>query len=180
MVSSAPRLSCSGISCGSGASTNSEHSTISDGPPATFERPHRHPRQESRMTHYTYLIIGGGMTADSAVRGIRQVDPNGSIGLIGAEPDPPYNRPPLTKALWKGKPIERIWRKLEGEAVELHLGRKVQLLDPKNKRVTDDHRTEYTFDKLLLATGGVPKRLAFGDDQIIYYRTVEDYRRLRA
>ena len=132
------------------------------------------------MTHYTYLIIGGGMTADSAVRGIRQVDPKGSIGLIGAEPDPPYNRPPLTKALWKGKPIERIWRKTDGQTVELHLGQKVQLLDPKNKRVTDDHGVEYTFDKLLLATGGAPKRLAFDDDRIIYYRTVEDYRRLRA
>src|SRR5512139_1664777 len=132
------------------------------------------------MTHYTYLIIGGGMTADSAVQGIRQVDPKGSIGLIGAEPDPPYNRPPLTKALWKGKPIERIWRKLDSQAVELHLERKVQILDPKNKRVTDDHGVEYTFDKLLLATGGAPKRLAFGDDRIIYYRTLEDYRRLRA
>ncbi len=132
------------------------------------------------MTHYTYLIIGGGMTADSAIRGIRQIDPNGSIGLIGAELDPPYDRPPLTKALWKGKPIERIWRKTDGQAVALHLGRKVQLLDPKNKRVTDDHGIEYTFDKLLLATGGVPKRLAFGDDRIIYYRTLEDYRRLRA
>jgi NADPH-dependent 2,4-dienoyl-CoA reductase/sulfur reductase-like enzyme len=132
------------------------------------------------MTHYTYLIIGGGMTADSAVHGIRQVDSNGSIGLIGAEPDPPYNRPPLTKALWKGKPIERIWRKTESQPVELHLGRKVQILDAKNKRAADDQGTEYTFDKLLLATGGVPKRLAFGDDRIIYYRTVEDYRRLRA
>ena len=132
------------------------------------------------MTHYTYLIIGGGMTADSAVRGIRQVDPKGSIGLIGAELDPPYNRPPLTKGLWKGEPIERIWRKMDDQTVALHLGRKGQRLDPKNKRVTDDHGVEYTFDKLLLATGGVPKRLAFGDDRIIYYRTVEDYRRLRA
>lgn len=132
------------------------------------------------MTHYTYLIIGGGMTADSAVQGIRQVDPKGSIGLIGVEPDPPYNRPPLTKALWKGKPIERIWRKMDDQAVELHLGRMVQILDPQNKRVTDDYGTEYTFDKLLLATGGAPKHLVFDDDRIIYYRTVEDYRRLRA
>lgn len=132
------------------------------------------------MIQYTYLIIGGGMTADSAVRGIRQVAPQGSIGLIGAEPDPPYNRPPLTKALWKGKSLERIWRKTDSQAVELHLGRKVQLLDPKNKRVTDDHGTEYTFDKLLLATGGTPRHLALDDDRIIYYRTVEDYRRLRA
>ena len=132
------------------------------------------------MTHYTYLIIGGGMTAASAVQGIRQVDPNGSIGLISTESDPPYDRPPLSKALWKGKPMARIWRKLNGQAVTLHLGQKVQLLDPKNKRVADDRGTESTFDKLLLATGGTPRHLASDDDRIIYYRTVEDYRRLRA
>ena len=44
---------------------------------------------------YTYLIVGGGMAADAAVHGIREVDADGSIGLISAEPDPPYKRPPL-------------------------------------------------------------------------------------
>ncbi len=132
------------------------------------------------MPDYMYLIIGGGMTAEAAIRGIRAVDSDGSIGLIGVEPEPPYNRPPLSKGLWKGKSIDRIWRKTEGQGVELHLGRAAQRLDPKNKRVTDDQGTLYTFDKLLLATGGTPRRLPFGSDQIIYYRTVEDYRRLRA
>jgi NADPH-dependent 2,4-dienoyl-CoA reductase/sulfur reductase-like enzyme len=46
--------------------------------------------------------------------------------------------------------------------------------------VTDDQGTGYSFDKLLLATGGTPRRLPFGGDQIIYFRTLEDYRRLRA
>jgi 3-phenylpropionate/trans-cinnamate dioxygenase ferredoxin reductase component len=36
--------------------------------------------------------------------GIRQIDPDRAIGLIGAEPDPPYDRPPLSKGLWKGTP----------------------------------------------------------------------------
>ena len=57
------------------------------------------------MPSYKYLIVGGGMTADAAVRGIREIDPNGSIGLVGAENDPPYDRPPLSKGLWKGKPL---------------------------------------------------------------------------
>ena len=65
------------------------------------------------MPHYMYLIIGGGMTADAAIGGIREVDPSGSIGLIGAEPHPPYDRPPLSKGLWKGKPLESIWRKTD-------------------------------------------------------------------
>ena len=47
------------------------------------------------MSGYRYLVIGGGMAADAAVHGIRDVDPIGSIGLISAERHPPYNRPPL-------------------------------------------------------------------------------------
>jgi NADPH-dependent 2,4-dienoyl-CoA reductase/sulfur reductase-like enzyme len=129
---------------------------------------------------YDYLIVGGGMTGDAAVRGIRDVDPTGSIGLIGAEPDPPYNRPPLSKGLWKGTPLDTIWRKFKGEGAELHLGRTAIALDPAAKRVTDDQGAVYGYGKLLLATGGTPRRLAFGADRIIYYRTLADYRRLRA
>ena len=50
------------------------------------------------------------MTADAAVQGIRQVDAAGSIGLLSAEVHAPYDRPPLTKGLWKGKPLAAIWR----------------------------------------------------------------------
>ncbi len=131
------------------------------------------------MTHYTYLIIGGGMTAAAAVQGIRKIDLDGSIGLISAETNPPYDRPPLTKGLWKGKPFKEIWRNTEALGVTLHLGRTAKVLDPGNKRLTDDQETTYTFDKLLLATGGTPRRLPFGQDQIIHYRTLEDYQRLR-
>ncbi len=132
------------------------------------------------MQNYKYLIIGGGMTADSAVHGIRSIDSEGSIGVISAEPEAPYNRPPLTKALWKGDPLESIWRKPETRNVTTHLGRTVKALDPKNKRVTDDFGNQFAWEKLLLATGGSPRRLPFGGDHIIYFRTLADYRRLRA
>lgn len=132
------------------------------------------------MPHYNYLIIGGGMTADAAIRGIREIDTGGTIGLIGAEAHPPYNRPPLSKGLWKGKPIERIWRKNVERNVALHLGRIASTLDLAAKRIDDDQGTAYTFDKLLLATGGTPRRLPFGGDDIIYFRTLDDYQRLRA
>ena len=132
------------------------------------------------MPKYTYLIIGGGMTADAGIGGIREVDPNGAIGLIGAEPHLPYDRPLLSKGLWKGKPLGSIWRKTDRQGVTLHLGRTVRSLDVQNKRVTDDRGTDYTYDKLLLATGGAPRRLPFGDGKIIYFRTLDDYERLRA
>src|SRR5262245_12772886 len=132
------------------------------------------------MPNYVYLVVGGGMTADAAVRGIREVDRGGSIGLVSADGHPPYDRPPLSKKLWKGKPLESIWRQTESQGVTLHLGRTARHLDPQNKGITDDEGTAYGYDKLLLATGGTPRRLPFGGEQIIYFRTLDDYERLRA
>jgi NADPH-dependent 2,4-dienoyl-CoA reductase/sulfur reductase-like enzyme len=132
------------------------------------------------MPNYTYLIVGGGMTAAAAVQGIREVDPSGSIGLISAEGHAPYDRPPLSKGLWKGKPLESIWRHIERQGVTVHLGRTVRQLDPQNKRVTDDQGTVCGYSKLLLATGGTPRRLPFGGEQIIYFRSLDDYERLRS
>jgi NADPH-dependent 2,4-dienoyl-CoA reductase/sulfur reductase-like enzyme len=132
------------------------------------------------MTIYKYLIIGGGMTAAAAVDGIREVELTGGIGLISAETDDPYDRPPLSKGLWKGKSLDSIWRKTKEKGVTVHIGRVVKEIVPGQKRVVDDKGDVFTYEKLLLATGGRPRRLAFGDDQIIYYRTLADYRRLRA
>ncbi len=132
------------------------------------------------MKHYTYLIIGGGMTADAAVRGIRELDQDGSVGLVGYETDMPYARPPLSKGMWKGRPFAKVWRGTEQLNVDFYLGREVTKINPLNKRIRDDHGDEYTYDKLLVATGGSPIRLPFGDEHIIYYRTLQDFERLRA
>jgi len=132
------------------------------------------------MASYKYLIVGGGMTADAAIGGIRQADPSGSVGLIGSDPHPPYNRPPLSKALWKGTALDSVWRRTDRHGVDLHLGRTATLLDVGRKQVTDDRGTTYTWERLLLATGGTPRRLGFGDDRTIYFRTLDDYTRLRA
>jgi 3-phenylpropionate/trans-cinnamate dioxygenase ferredoxin reductase component len=131
------------------------------------------------MPHYTYLIVGGGMTADSAARGIREIDSTSTIGLISQEPDPPYDRPPLSKGLWKDQKLESIWRHTQDRKVELHLGVKVKSIDVSAKQLRDDRGNNFTFDKLLLATGGAPRRLPFGGDQLIYFRTARDYQRLR-
>lgn len=131
------------------------------------------------MPYFKYLIVGGGMTADAAVRGIRELDSTGSIGMIGQEAQRPYNRPPLSKALWKGEKMETVWRQTETQAVELLLGRSVVRIDPQNRSVEDDQGGSHTYDRLLLATGGNPRRLPYGGDHIIYFRTLDDYQRLR-
>ena len=130
------------------------------------------------MPDFKYLIIGSGMTADAAVRGIREVDSSGSIGVVGADPDPPYARPPLSKALWKGDPVESIWKHTEKTGATLIPGTQVASLDADRKVATDDKGTPYGFESVLLATGGTPRRLPFGGDSIIYYRTFRDFQRL--
>ena len=131
------------------------------------------------MAHYKYLIVGGGMASAAAVKGIREVDVEGSIGIFGSEGDPPYKRPPLTKGLWKGDPEESIWYGTVGSRADLHLGRAIRELDPSARRVADDEGNLHMYDRLLLATGGTPRRLPFGGDHVLYYRSVADYRRLR-
>jgi 3-phenylpropionate/trans-cinnamate dioxygenase ferredoxin reductase component len=135
------------------------------------------------MPSYKYVIAGGGMTGDAAVKGIREVDPDGSIALIGNEPHRPYKRPPLTKDLWKGKPLEKIWLRTPEQGVEFLLERTVRSVDVDNKRVVDDRDTEYAYEKLLIATGGTPRKLTLqgnGAGEVLYFRTFDDYQRLRA
>ena len=73
------------------------------------------------MTHYPYLIVGGGMSAAAAIQGIREVDSAGAIGLIGSESHPPYQRPPLSKALWKGAAPDSVSIDLPRQGVDLLL-----------------------------------------------------------
>jgi len=134
------------------------------------------------MPSYKYLIAGAGMTGDAAVKGIREIDSSGTIALVGGEPHRPYKRPPLTKDLWKGKPVEKVWLKTPEDGVEFHLGRIISSLDVENKHAVDDQGAEYAYEKLLLATGGTPRTLKLegnGAGEVIYFRTFDDYTRLR-
>ena len=131
-----------------------------------------------RKTHH--LIAGGSMTADAACRGIRDFDPDASVTVVAEESHPPYARPPLSKALWKGDEERTIWRGTEDLDVDLRLGRTIVSLDLEARQATDDRGETYAYERLLLATGGRPRRLPFGGDDVIYFRTLDDYRRLRA
>src|SRR5579862_3463433 len=131
------------------------------------------------MRSFRYLVVGGGMTGDAVCNGIRDADPEGSIGLVGEEVVPPYKRPPLTKGLWKGGDESKIWRNVEQHGAELVLGRRIVSLDLAAHTATDDTGEEYGYERLVLATGGSPRRLGGDDGRFTYYRTLEDYRRVR-
>jgi NADPH-dependent 2,4-dienoyl-CoA reductase/sulfur reductase-like enzyme len=126
-----------------------------------------------------YLIVGGGMTGDAAAKGIREHDADGAITLVGAELHAPYKRPPLTKGLWSGGDEAKIWRGTADAGVELGLGRRIVAVDLEEHRATDDQGEDYVWDKLLFATGGRPRELADAEG-VVYFRTLDDYRRVRA
>lgn len=132
------------------------------------------------MKSYKYLIVGGGLAGDAATKGIREIDTDGTIGMLSMEPDPPYMRPNLSKGLWKGRPVEKIWRKTAERGTEIFLNTRATHIDTTEKLIRDSNNEEYSYEKLLLATGGTPNHLPSAEDNIIYFRTFQDYQHLRA
>ncbi len=136
---------------------------------------------------YKYIIVGAGLTGASAVEGIREVDKNGSILLVGSESHLPYNRPPLSKKLWlKKQKIEDIFvydqAFYQKNNVTLLLKTTVTSIDPSNKKISCDNTQIIKYEKLLLATGGNPRHLTIPGgnlEGISYYRTLDDYTFIR-
>ena len=129
------------------------------------------------MADTKYLIVGAGMTGDSAAKGIREHDPAGSITIVGSEPHPPYKRPHLSKKLWQGGDEAKIWRD-PTDGVDLRTGRTIVSLDLAARTATDDQGEEYRWERLLLATGARPREIPDAEG-VTYFRTLEDYRSLR-
>lgn len=133
------------------------------------------------------LIVGAGHAGGSAAAFLRQYGHEGPITLVGAEPVPPYQRPPLSKAWLKGeadaeslmlRPAE--WYAENG--VELRLGRTVTAIDRTTRRARLDDGTELAWERLILATGARARRLAVpGADApgVLELRTAADAERLK-
>lgn len=138
---------------------------------------------------FDYLLVGGGLAAVSAIDGIREVDPEGSILLLSEESEPPYQRPPLSKEYlrYAEVPREMLHVKPEGwyadRGVTLELRQRALALDAGTRRVSTARGNEVGGERLLLATGGRPRRLgAPGEDLpgVHVLRTVEDAEAIRA
>ncbi|MHB8211681.1 MAG: NAD(P)/FAD-dependent oxidoreductase [Acidithiobacillus sp.] len=138
------------------------------------------------MKRYNYLIVGAGAAAASAASAIRKKDPQGSILMLGAEMEPPYQRPPLSKGLWLGKDKEEeitLKRPADWETlgVTLALGDPVIDLDAERCVVGTKAGKTFFYEKLLLATGGQPRPLPTPpglENRVFSLRSLADYRRL--
>ncbi|NYE35673.1 NADPH-dependent 2,4-dienoyl-CoA reductase/sulfur reductase-like enzyme [Nocardioides cavernae] len=135
---------------------------------------------------YDYVIVGAGVAAASAVKGIRSEDGSGSIAVLGSEPDEPVYRPVLSKDLWLKDDETLEGSSLAGDlkdddAVDLLLDTTVTGIDTDAHVVRLADGSTVGYGKLLLATGAEPRVLGVDPGpRVVYYRTAADYRRLRA
>jgi NADPH-dependent 2,4-dienoyl-CoA reductase/sulfur reductase-like enzyme len=134
----------------------------------------------------TFVVVGAGLAAAKAVEELRESGYDGSIVVYGAEQHRPYERPPLSKGYLLGDDeLDTAFVHPEGwydeHDVDLRLGTEVTAVDTHARTVTAGGEQQ-VYDRLLLATGASPRRLAMADDsgaEVAYLRTMEDSRRLK-
>ena len=116
------------------------------------------------MSKYDILIVGAGHAGAQAAIALRQAKYEGTIAIVGDEPEIPYERPPLSKDYLAGdKPFERIlirpatfWSERD---IAMLTGRRVVSVDPAAHRVTTADGTTIGYGSLIWATGGSPRSL---------------------
>ncbi|WP_114952598.1 NAD(P)/FAD-dependent oxidoreductase [Sphingosinicella terrae] len=117
------------------------------------------------MERHDVLIAGAGHAGAQAAIALRQAGFGGSIALVGAEPDLPYERPPLSKEYLAGeRPFDRLlirpagfWEERE---VQLRLGRRIVAVDPAARVAELGDGETLGYGTLIWAAGGEPRRLA--------------------
>ncbi|XP_037323106.2 apoptosis-inducing factor 1, mitochondrial isoform X9 [Pungitius pungitius] len=171
------------------------------------------PASHKVSSHTPYLLIGGGTASFAAARSIRARDPGARVLIVTDEQVPPYMRPPLSKELWfsddpsvtetlrfkqwNGKERSIYFQppsfyinaeelqSAENGGVAVLTGKKVVHMDVRGNKIKLDDDTEISYDKCLIATGGVPRNLQVieraGEEvmkRTTLFRKVEDFKSL--
>ncbi|MFY9468968.1 MAG: FAD-dependent oxidoreductase [Solirubrobacterales bacterium] len=138
--------------------------------------------------HVDHLLIGGGLASANCARWLREAGGEGEILLVGREPEPPYNRPALTKgylAATEGRAMDyfrpaEFW---DDQRIELITRMNVVELDAENKVATLQDKRRISFDSALIATGANVRLLrveGMAQDGIHYMRAYGNADSLRA
>jgi 3-phenylpropionate/trans-cinnamate dioxygenase ferredoxin reductase subunit len=138
------------------------------------------------MTDRTLVIVGASVAGAKAAEAARASGFDGRVVVVGDEHEPPYERPPLSKAVLRGEAAPETTRVHDGgfyatNDIELLTGRTVEALDVETGRVRIDGNEQVPFSALVLATGAAPRRLDVpGVDLagVHYLRDLDDARRL--
>jgi 3-phenylpropionate/trans-cinnamate dioxygenase ferredoxin reductase subunit len=135
---------------------------------------------------YDYLLLGGGTSCAYAAAAIRETDQNGSIGIVGASGEPPYDRPPFSKYYLTdaSKQISDFHSKDESfypdNQIDLVLNHRAVNIDRSAKQVEFENGSKIAYGKLLYALGCTPREFHDHTDQEpMYLRTAEDSKAIR-
>src|SRR6187200_375412 len=130
----------------------------------------------------TFVIVGASLAGAKAAETLREEGFDGRIVLIGAEPDLPYQRPPLSKTYLRGEAGRDAllvrpddWWGTQG--VETQLGTRVTAIDPATRRVLVAGGEPIAFDRCLIATGvrNRPLQVPGADlDGVVHLRTIAE------
>ncbi len=148
--------------------------------------PASEPRGAQPVTeHHAVVVVGGGMTADAAARSLHELDGGADVLVLGEEATAPFPRPALSKGLWTDPSATIETSDLDTAGTTgaiVRLETRVTGVDPDAHTVTCADGAVIGYDRLLLATGGHPRTIEGLDagERVLYYRTLADYRRLRA
>ena len=131
-------------------------------------------------------IVGAGLAAQRCAETLRRRGYEAPVRIVGAEPEAPYDRPPLSKAVLAGSAAEestafRAPEWYEAQEIELLLGAPAERLEPEAHRLVLAGGEALGYGKVLIATGGEPRQLPVLADfeNVHYLRTLADARRLR-
>jgi 3-phenylpropionate/trans-cinnamate dioxygenase ferredoxin reductase component len=138
-------------------------------------------------TDQTFVIVGGGLAGAKAAETLRSEGFDGRVVLVGAEPERPYERPPLSKEYLRGEAgRENVYVHEEGfyadHDIELRIGRTAVGLDASASELALDDGERLRYDRLLLTTGAEPRQLSIPGselDDVFYLRSLEDSDALR-
>ncbi|HEY2696488.1 MAG TPA: FAD-dependent oxidoreductase [Pseudonocardiaceae bacterium] len=139
------------------------------------------------MAKPTFVLLGGGLASATAASTLRMAGFDGRVIIVGDEAHIPYSRPPLSKEVLRGeKSPEQTWLRpptwYTSKDVELRLGIRATAVDPGAHLVELADGTRLAYDKLLVATGGVPRTLDIpGVDLpgVLFLRRLDDALALR-
>jgi 3-phenylpropionate/trans-cinnamate dioxygenase ferredoxin reductase subunit len=135
-----------------------------------------------------YLLVGGGLASANCARWLREEGAEGTVLVVGREPDPPYNRPECSKNYLRGEETreETFFRPPDWwseQDIELLTRTSVTALDLQARTAKLSSKDELEFDRLLIATGANVRRLAVDGcelEQIHYLRTLGNADAIRA